>query len=144
MKPVVLHVEDDPNDALLVTLAFRKLDLAPQLRSMDDDPKARAYLSGTAPFSNRTDHPAPGFVFLDLKLHGSSGFELLAWVRRQPVFRYLPVIILSSSNRSEDISQAYDLGANSYISKPSSLEGIMQMVRTAHHYWMGFNLQTAS
>jgi two-component system response regulator len=139
MKPVVLHIEDDANDALLVNIAFRKLDLAAQLRSVDDEHKARAYLSGAPPYHNRSENPAPAFVFLDLKLKGASGFDLLSWIRSQPSLLHLPVIVLSSSARNEDISQAYKLGANSYIAKPSALEDIMDMVRTAHRFWAHYN-----
>jgi CheY-like chemotaxis protein len=139
MKPAMLHVEDDPNDALLVNLAFRKLNLTTQLHSVDDGEKAMAYLSGTAPYELRDEHPFPGFMLLDLKLHRSSGFDVLAWTRNQPLLRYLPVVVLSSSTREEDIRRAYDLGANSYVTKPSSLERLVEMVRTAHDYWMGFN-----
>lgn len=136
-------IDDDPNDALLVTLAFRKLDLASHLRSVDDDRKAKAYLTGADPYSNRGDHPGPRFVLLDLKLNGSSGLDLLVWARSQLSLRHLPIIVLSSSSRREDIFLAYELGANSYVSKPSSLEGIQEMVQTAYRYWKGLNLQTA-
>lgn len=139
MKAAVLHVEDDPNDTLLLSLAFRKLDLPTQLRSVDDGEKALAYLRGSGPYKRRDEFPFPRFVLLDLKLHRSSGFEVLDWTRRQPELRHLPVIILSSSTQPEDMRKAYDLGANSYIPKPSSLDELVDMVRTAHHYWIGFN-----
>ena len=139
MKRVILHVEDDPNDALLVQLAFRKLELAGQLRAVDDGDKAMAYLSNRPPFEDKGQFPLPAFVLLDIKLPGGSGFDVLAWIRSRPEVRYLPVAILSSSTQPEDIRKAYDLGANSFIQKPSSLEGILEMVRTAHAYWSGYN-----
>jgi CheY-like chemotaxis protein len=139
MKRVILHVEDDANDALLVELAFRKLDLLPQLRAVDDGDKAMAYLSNRPPFEEKGQFPLPAFVLLDIKLPGGSGFDVLSWIRSRPETRYLPVAILSSSIQPEDIRKAYDLGANSFIQKPSSLEGILEMVRTAHCYWAGYN-----
>ena len=139
MKRIILHVEDDPNDALLVQLAFRKLDLSAQLRAVDDGDKAMAYLSNQPPFADKGQCPRPGFVLLDIKLPGGSGFDVLAWIRARPELRYLPVAILSSSTQPEDIRKAYDTGANSFIQKPSSLEGIMEMVRTAHAFWAGYN-----
>jgi CheY-like chemotaxis protein len=139
MKRIILHVEDDPNDALLVQLAFRKLDLSAQLRAVDDGDKAMAYLSNQPPFADKGQWPRPGFVLLDIKLPGGSGFDVLAWIRARPELRYLPVAILSSSTQPEDIRKAYDTGANSFIQKPSSLEGIMEMVRTAHAFWAGYN-----
>ena len=139
MKRVILHVEDDPNDALLVQLAFRKLELAGQLRAVDDGDKAMAYLSNRPPFEDKGQFPLPAFVLLDIKLPGGSGFDVLAWIRSRPEVRYLPVAILSSSTQPEDIRKAYDLGANSFIQKPSSLEGILEMVRTAYAYWSGYN-----
>ena len=139
MKSIVLHVEDDPNDALLMNLAFRKLDLDSQLQTVDDGDKAIAYLTGQAPFNQNQEPSLPSFVFLDLKLHRCSGFEVLKWIRGQPGLRALPVVILSSSVQPEDVRRAYELGANSYVSKPSSLEGIVEMVRVAHAYWTRLN-----
>lgn len=139
MKRVLLHVEDDPNDALLVQLACKKLDLSAQLRAVDDGDKAMAYLSNRPPFEDKGLYPLPGFILLDIKLPGSSGFEVLSWIRSRPESRYVPVILLSSSTQPEDIRKAYDLGANSFMAKPSSLEGIVEMVRIAHKYWAGYN-----
>jgi len=139
VKRVILHVEDDPNDALLVQLACRKLELAGQLRGVDDGDKAMAYLTNRPPFEDKGQFPLPAFVLLDIKLPGGSGFDVLAWIRSRPELRYLPVAILSSSTQPEDIRKAYDLGANSFVQKPSSLEAILEMVRTAHAYWSGYN-----
>jgi CheY-like chemotaxis protein len=144
MKRVILHVEDDANDALLVQLAFRKLDLSAQLRAVDDGDKAMAYLSNQPPYEEKGQFPRPAFVLLDIKLPGGSGFDVLAWIRSRPDLRYLPVAILSSSTQPEDIRKAYDMGANSFIQKPSNLEGILEMVRIAHAFWAGFNHSVVS
>ena len=98
-----------------------------------------AYLSNRTPFEDKGLYPLPGFILLDIKLPGSSGFEVLSWIRSRPESRYVPVILLSSSTQPEDIRKAYDLGANSFMAKPSSLEGIVEMVRIAHKYWAGYN-----
>ena len=135
----ILLVEDEPDDAHLLIRAFRKAGAANPIRHVADGDAAIAYFAGEAPFGNRQEYPLPIVVLLDLKLPRRSGFEVLAWLRDQPVLRRLPVVVLTSSGQLDDVNRAYDLGANSYLVKPVTTVALHDMVRAVHAYWIGLN-----
>ena len=89
--------------------------------------EALAFLRREAPYKAS---PRPAFILLDLNLPGADGSELLAELKKDRALRQIPVIVLSTSTRSEDIERAYDLHANCYISKPRDLETLVEAVRT--------------
>jgi len=107
-----------------------------------DGEQAIAYLSGAGPYQNREKFPLPMLVLLDLKLPRRSGLEVLAWMRQQgaPICR-IPVVVLTSSKQSVDVNRAYELGANSYLVKPVTFEGLLDMVRALEMYWFMMNEQ---
>jgi DNA-binding response OmpR family regulator len=85
----------------------------------------------------------PACVLLDVKLTDKSGFEVLSWIRSQPHFKQLPVVLLSSSNHPEDVSRAYEHGANSYLVKPHDLHSLVEMAKTIDLYWVRTNTSNA-
>lgn len=125
--PIILLVDDSANDALLMCTVFKRAGLVQPLQFARDGIDAIAYLQGDGCYRNRTQFPLPTVVLLDLNMPGKNGFEVLAWIRQQPVLRRLSVYILSASSRVEDIKQACDLGANSYLVKPGNLDGLMHL-----------------
>jgi CheY-like chemotaxis protein len=133
MEKRILHVEDNPDDVVLTAMAFRKAGVGAKLDVATDGDKAIAALSGFA-----TNGP-PACVLLDIKLPTLSGLEVLAWIRKQPNLKRLPVIMLTSSLIPSDINQAYDLGANSYLTKPPDLESLIGLVKTIDLYWLRTN-----
>jgi CheY-like chemotaxis protein len=133
MPHKVLHVEDNPDDVMLVGLAFRKAGVDIKLEVATDGEKAIKMLSNGGPDA------APACVLLDIKLPTISGLDVLAWIRKQPNFKRLPVIMFTSSLLPEDINQAYDLGANSYLTKPSELDALVSLAKTIEHYWLQLN-----
>jgi len=135
----ILHVEDDPNDVLLVERAMRKVNSASQLHSVNDGDKAIAYFNGENAFSNREEHPLPNLVLLDLKMPRKSGLEVLGWIREQPHLKRLPVVVFTSSKHDQDINKAYDLGANSYLVKPVGFEALLEIVKQVRLYWGALN-----
>ena len=136
----ILHVEDDPNDVLLVQRAFKKSRSAAVVRSVIDGDQALAYLAGAEPFSDREQFPTPGLVLLDLKMPRKSGLEVLTWIRQQPQLKRLIVVIFTSSRHDHDINLAYELGANSYLMKPVEFETLLETVKRVDHYWGQLNL----
>ena len=127
--PTVLHVEDDPNDALLLNICFRRAHLPVSLQHVPDGQQALHYLIGSAQFADRLAFPLPRLLILDLKLPFLDGFGVLAWARSQPGLAGLPIIVLSSSDQPEDISRARRLGADLYLVKSSSYADVITAVQ---------------
>jgi CheY-like chemotaxis protein len=124
----VLYAEDEENDVFLMQRAFRKASVSNQLLTVGDGAEAIHYLEGSGRFADRTQFPLPSLLLLDLNLPRQSGLEVLKWVRAQPEFALLPVVILTSSNQERDIGSAYALGANGYLVKPPSSEKLIELV----------------
>jgi len=140
-KSVILHVEDDPNDVLLVGLAFRKAGLGVNLQVVNDGEQAVQYLAGEGGYADRHAFPVPALVLLDVKLPRRSGLEVLGWVRGREELRRLPIVMLTSSNQAADVNRAYDLMANSYLVKPSALEELVEVIKKITGYWLELNVK---
>jgi CheY-like chemotaxis protein len=136
---IMLLIEDDPNDILLIQRAFAKASLVNPLKVVRDGEEALNYLEGTGSFEDRGRFPLPSLILLDLKLPRKSGLEILQWLRQQPGLKHIPVIVLTSSKESSDVSRAYDLGANSYLVKPVGFDGLLELVKSIGVYWMILN-----
>lgn len=136
----VLLVEDDVSDFRLIQRAFAKIKpFVPMLRLTHGD-DAVSYLAGDAPYENRSLHPVPSVLLLDIKLPRRSGFEVLEWIRAQGSdLRRLPIIMLTSSGHQADVNKAYELGVNSYLVKPSNNSELEQLVSTFRTYWLELN-----
>lgn len=133
----ILHVEDNHDDVILVELAFRKAAVGAKLEvAMDGDQAIQKLQNGL------TGSP-PACVLLDLKLPTISGLQVLEWIRSQPRFKRLPVVMLTSSLLPNDINQAYDLGANSYLIKPADLDSLVALAKTIDLYWLRTNVRPA-
>jgi CheY-like chemotaxis protein len=135
MENKILHVEDNPDDVVLMNLAFSRAGIAARLEVVSDGDEAIAMLEKSA-----LGGP-PVCVLLDVKLPRVSGLDVLAWIRNQPQLKRLPVILLTSSGQSADINRAYDLGANSFLVKPADLDSLTQLVKTVADYWVHTNVR---
>ena len=132
----VLQVEDDANDITLLNYAFGKAQVSCTVKAVRDGLQALAYLSSSITSDDQANFPLPRLVLLDLKLPGKSGFEVLEWIRNEPKLCELPVIILSSSARPEDVHTAYRLGANAYLVKPAGADKLVEMVKSLAAFWL--------
>jgi len=133
-----LLVEDEQNDVVLLERALGKAGLTQKLEVVSDGEAAMTHLARLCADIASRD-ALPGLVLLDLKLPRRSGLELLAWMRAQPALRRIPVVMLTSSRLSDEIRQAYDLGANSYLVKPAEFDGLVGMMKVVVPYWLGLN-----
>jgi CheY-like chemotaxis protein len=131
----ILLVEDEENDATLMKMAFKRNNILNPVQWVPDGLEAIAYLNGESAYADRAQYPFPEVLILDLKMPRMSGLELLSWIREHPAFRVIPTIIMTSSRLERDIEEAYNLGANTYMVKPSSFEDLGKMVKLAHDYW---------
>lgn len=134
-KPL-LYVEDEPTDVLLLQFALKKAQITNPLQIAGDGEQAIAYLSGSGQYGNRENHPLPGLVLLDLNIPRFSGLEVLKWIREQPRFASLPVVVYTSSEDPMDQEQARQLGANDYIVKPPFVDKIAATLRKLVQQWL--------
>jgi CheY-like chemotaxis protein len=128
-KQTILLVDDSENDMLLMLRAFKKADFDCPLREVYNGEQAIAYLAGEGIYNNRDDYPMPSIMLLDLNMPRKNGFDVLAWVRDQPHFNGLSIVILTASMRPEDVQRAFDLGASSFLLKPSNTSALTTMVQ---------------
>ena len=135
----ILLVEDLEADAFLLQYAFRSAEITTPLQIVTDGQMAIDYLVGAGKFSDRAQFPLPALVLLDLKLPYVMGMEVLAWIRQQPTLKRLIVIILSASVNEGDIAQAYELGVNAFLVKPSDLDTLTDMCKALKHFWLTHN-----
>ena len=136
----MLVVEDDENDEILLRRAFDECGHDIPLQFVRDGQQAIDYLNGDGPYADRAHYPLPTLILLDLKMPRLSGFDVLRWLRAQPVFAGLPVIVLSGSMWPGDIDEAYRLGANSYLIKPAKRQELIEIAQMASTYWFCMNL----
>jgi CheY-like chemotaxis protein len=140
MNRTILIVEDEESDVLLMRLAMKKVGVVNPIQIVSHGQEALEYLQGTGKFGSRVEFPMPSLVLLDLKLPGLSGLEVLEWLRRQPQFQSLIVIMLSSSKEPKDIQAAYRAGANAYVAKPPSVEKRLVLAQSIKDFWIAQNL----
>ena len=133
---VILLVEDRDDDVLLIRRAFERAKILNPLHVASNGEEAVAYLKGEGKYSNRDEYPLPDLVLLDLKMPGLNGFDVLQWIRRQPGFASLRVVVLTSSDQMRDVNEAYHLGANSYLVKPTEIEDFVALTRAISGYWL--------
>lgn len=94
------------------------------------------YLSGVGKYANHPEFPLPAVVLLDIKMPGVSGLDVLRWIRSQPGLKTIRVVMLTSSDDIKDVNQAYQLGANSFLTKPADLDEFFEIARALSGYWL--------
>jgi CheY-like chemotaxis protein len=136
----ILHAEDNPDDAILVQLVFRRLGHSATMSLVEDGARAIAYFKGEGEYGDRQNHPLPTLVLLDIKMPRYSGLEVLEWIRNQPRLSTVPIVIFTSSRNLDDIRRAYELGANAYLVKPVEYEELQDTIRTLAAFWLNKNV----
>ena len=138
IEPILL-VEDDENDVTFMRYAWKKTAMPNALHVVTDGQSALDYLGGNGEYADRSVHPFPGMILLDLNLPRRHGFEVLKWLREQEHCKTVPVVILTSSSADSDAHRAYTLGANSYVIKPSSPDKLREFLGMIRGYWGTWN-----
>jgi two-component system response regulator len=137
----ILLVEDNPLDVELTLDAFREAQLDSMVHVVRNGHEALNYLFGRNQYGDRETHPLPNLILLDLHLPGIDGHEVLQEIKATPQLKRLPVIILTSSKEEKDVMRSYDKGANSYLVKPVSVNGFLDVVNLINHYWLTLNIR---
>jgi CheY-like chemotaxis protein len=135
-RPILILVaDDDADDRMLLEEAFDENRLANERRFVADGQELMDYLRGEGRYSEPGAAPRPGIILLDLNMPGKDGREALAEIKAEPHFRQIPIVVLTTSKAEEDIFRSYDLGVNSYVTKPVTFESLVEVVRMLGKYW---------
>ena len=136
VRPItILVADDDADDRMLAQDALAESRLANDLRFVEDGEELLAYLKRKGKYENPASSPRPGLILLDLNMPKKDGREALKEIKSDVSLRQIPVVVLTTSKAEEDIYRTYDLGVNSFITKPVSFEGLVAVMKALGRYW---------
>ena len=140
MNPkTILLVEDNPSDIELTKRALKRGSIHNELAVAEDGLEALDYLFSTGRYAGRSPSYRPALIFLDIKLPGIDGIEVLKQIRENPLTHRQPVVIMTSSIDEHDVASTYDLGVNSYIRKPVDFLEFCAVIQQVCSYWLDLN-----
>jgi len=143
MKPIysVLVIEDNDDDFELIFDAFsHKESMDIIINRATNGKQALEYLYNVGEYDNNILYPKPSLILLDLNMIGIDGYRLLKMIRSHSALKVIPIVVLTMSEKSEDIDQCYLLGANSFLRKPKDIERFKTVVSMARDYWFSISL----
>jgi CheY-like chemotaxis protein len=127
--------DDDEDDRMMTQEALNEARLANEIRYVVDGEELMDYLYHRGKYAGGENAPRPGLILLDLNMPRKDGREALKEIKAHPNLRQIPVVVLTTSKAEEDIYRSYDLGVNSFITKPVSFDGLVFVITTLAHYW---------
>lgn len=131
----ILIADDDADDRMMASEALEESRLANDLRFVEDGEQLMDYLYHRGKYANPEVSPRPGLILLDLNMPRKDGREALKEIKADPDLRPIPVVVLTTSKAEEDIYRTYDLGVNSFITKPVMFESLVNVMRALGKYW---------
>ena len=132
---VILMADDDADDRLLAKDALAECRLANELHFVENGEELLDYLHRRGKYVNLANSPRPGLILLDLNMPKKDGRESLKEIKDDPRLRTIPVVVLTTSSADTDISRIYELGANSFITKPVSFDSLVEVMKILGRYW---------
>ena len=132
---IILLADDDEDDRMLAKEALAESRLANELHTVEDGVQLLDYLYRRGKYADLADCPRPGLILLDLNMPKMDGREALKKIKADPSLRRIPVVVMTTSKAEEDIYRTYDLGANSYITKPVMFESLVKVMKDLSTYW---------
>lgn len=132
---VILMADDDPDDVMLTRAALQNDRLSNDIRSVGDGIELLDYLHRRGAFSDPGSAPTPDLILLDLNMPRMDGREALQELKQDERLRKIPVVVLTTSSAEEDVLRTYDFGANSYITKPVTFDGLREALNVMQDYW---------
>lgn len=132
----VLVADDDEDDRSFIKKAWDKSQGVHELRFVEDGQELTDYLNHSGKYIDPASAPRPAVILLDLNMPKKDGREALRDIKANPELRQIPIIVLTTSAADEDISGSYNLGANSYITKPASFRSLVDVLQTLGKYWI--------
>lgn len=135
-RPItILIADDDDEDRQLAHRALQTARLANDVRFVADGEELMDYLGQRGRYAEAGTAPRPGLVLLDIRMPKKDGFACLRELRQNPALRAIPVVILTTSRTDEDVYRSYDLGVNSFVSKPVTFAGLVEAMQAFGRYW---------
>lgn len=132
----ILFAEDDPDDRVLLTEAARTLSSDCDIRFVKDGNELMEYLQHRGRYEGEIESPRPALIMLDLNMPGKDGREAAREIKEDPRLRQIPIVVLTTSKREEDVLRLYDIGVNSFLRKPASFEGLLRLIRKVREFWL--------
>ncbi|QDU26866.1 Response regulator rcp1 [Anatilimnocola aggregata] len=132
----ILMADDDADDRQMTLEAFDESRLANDLRFVEDGAELMDYLCRRNKYSDPATSPRPGLILLDLNMPKKDGREALREIKADPKLRNIRVVVMTTSKAEEDILRTYDLGAESYVTKPVTFTSLVDVIRTIGRYWL--------
>ncbi|MBD2155665.1 response regulator [Leptolyngbya sp. FACHB-8] len=136
LQNVLLVAEDNPDDRLLMQHAWSHRPHV-QLFLVEDGEEVIDFLAHQGTYTQSDSFPRPDLILLDLRMPRRNGFEVLEALKKHPDWKAIPIVVVTTSNAVEDVYRAYELGANSYISKPQTIQEIFELADSLDQYWFG-------
>lgn len=130
--------DDDEDDRLLTQDALAESRVLNELHFVEDGVELLEYLERKGKFEQKDTSPRPGLILLDLNMPRMDGREALQAIKANPCLKGIPVVILTTSKQEEDMVKGYDLGAASYITKPVTFDGLVELMKALGKYWVEF------
>ena len=131
----ILMADDDPDDCLMAKEALEESRLCNEISFVEDGEELIDYLSHRGKYTDLSTSPRPDLILLDLNMPRKDGREVLQEIKANPELRRIPIVVLTTSKSDEDIHKTYDLGVNSYIVKPVSFQGLVEVMKSLRKYW---------
>lgn len=131
----ILYADDDEDDRMLVRDALAESRLRNDLRFVEDGEQLLDYLHRRGKWADPKTSPRPGLILLDLNMPRLDGREALAEIKKSQDLRRIPVVVLTTSKAEEDVLRSYDLGVNSFITKPVTFEALVELMQVLGRYW---------
>jgi CheY-like chemotaxis protein len=136
-RPITILLADDSEDDRLMTReALQESFVINELREVEDGEELMEYLQRRGEYSDPQSSPRPGLILLDLHMPRKSGLEALQEIKADAALRRIPIVVLTTSEAESDILSSYDLGVSSFITKPVTFDGLVEIMKTFGKYWI--------
>jgi len=132
----IVVAEDDLDDQMMLREALHENRLANEIHFVENGEELMNYLNRTNQYSDPVISPRPGMILLDLNMPKKDGREALKEIKSNPALRHIPVVVLTTSKAEEDIVRTYNLGVNSFITKPVTFDSLVAVIRDMSRYWL--------